>query len=216
MSHFSVYVFTKDGGRDVDDLLAPYDERIVYPPYIISTKEQTIKKVRKNIEDYKNGRYAEYLADPEKYKSNCSNTQHIEYLEKEFPKKLNWTDEECYESERQYYEDDMVDEEGNLLSTYNPNSKWDWYEVGGRWSGSIVTNDGDEVDSWLAKGVNWDKTAIPFAFVDPSGKWHERGQMGWWAIVTDEKEKDEWDAEFRVFLDKLDKGVTITVVDCHI
>ena len=29
-----------------------------------------------------------------------------------------------------------LDEEGVYrLTTYNPNSKWDWYEVGGRWTG---------------------------------------------------------------------------------
>ena len=29
------------------------------------------------------------------------------------------------------------DKEGNEWSTYNPNSKWDWYQVGGRWCGSL-------------------------------------------------------------------------------
>lgn len=26
-----------------------------------------------------------------------------------------------------------IDEEGNIWSTYNPQSRWDWYSVGGRW-----------------------------------------------------------------------------------
>lgn len=33
--------------------------------------------------------------------------------------------------------DESYDEEGNEWSTYNPKSKWDWYQVGGRWCGSL-------------------------------------------------------------------------------
>lgn len=40
-----------------------------------------------------------------------------------------WGDEESYEA----------DERGLYLwSTYNPDSKWDWYEVGGRWTGHFL------------------------------------------------------------------------------
>lgn len=31
----------------------------------------------------------------------------------------------------------MTDEEGNIYSTYNPKSKWDWYSEGGRWGGFL-------------------------------------------------------------------------------
>lgn len=33
---------------------------------------------------------------------------------------------------------------GNELSTYNPNSKWDWYSVGGRWRNSLLTKEDNE------------------------------------------------------------------------
>ena len=26
----------------------------------------------------------------------------------------------------------------NILTTYNPNSKWDWYQIGGRWQGLLI------------------------------------------------------------------------------
>lgn len=32
------------------------------------------------------------------------------------------------------YYGDRMDEKGNVYTTYNPNSKWDWYSVGGRWT----------------------------------------------------------------------------------
>lgn len=144
MSHFAVAVFTKPNGKTVEELLAPYYEGIKYDPYIYLTKEEAIAKVRKDIEDYKNGTYAKYLSDPKKYEEEHQNReQHIDYLKYEFPKRLTWTDEECYQYEAQYYEEDMIDEDGNLLSTYNPKSKWDWYSIGGRFPGRLKAKNGE-------------------------------------------------------------------------
>lgn len=142
MSHFSVAVFTKPNGKTVEELLAPYNENIEYEPYIQYTKEQAIAKVRKEIEDYKNGTYAKYLADPKKYEEEHNNERHLNYLKNEFPKQLTWTDEECYQDKAKYYDEDMIDADGNLLSTYNPNSKWDWYSIGGRFPGKLKANNG--------------------------------------------------------------------------
>lgn len=137
MSHFCVYVF-HDKNTSIYDLLAPYDESIEVEPYVEYTKEEAIAKVREEIEDYKNEFYAEYLKNPEEYENkNGDDKEHIEYLKNEFPKKLNWTDEQCYNYKKELYGDDMIDEDGNLLSTYNPDTKYDWYEVGGRWDGGI-------------------------------------------------------------------------------
>ena len=126
MSHFCVYVF-HDKNTTVDELLAPYDENIELAPYVLYTKEQAIAKVRSDIDDFRNGIYKEYLEDPVKYKEKWGNNErHIEYIENEFPKKLNWTDEECYEDIAKWYrESGLVSEDGSILSTYNPKSKWD-------------------------------------------------------------------------------------------
>ena len=66
MSHFCVYVF-HDKNTSIDTLLAPYDENIVVEPYVEYTKEEAIANVRKEIEDYKNRDYAEYLKNPKEY-----------------------------------------------------------------------------------------------------------------------------------------------------
>lgn len=36
-----------------------------------------------------------------------------------------------------WYGDYELDKHGNILTTYNPNSKWDWYRIGGRWQGML-------------------------------------------------------------------------------
>ena len=40
-------------------------------------------------------------------------------------------------------------------STYNPYSKWDWYEVGGRWDHSIKTKSGEFVNECLLGEIDW-------------------------------------------------------------
>jgi len=97
---------------------------------------------------------------------------------------------------------------GVYLSTYNPNSKWDWWVIGGRW------DDGEErnvttVDEILENGI------CPFAVVLPDGTWHERGQMGWWACVSNEKADVCWESEFRELIESY-KGHTAVTCDLHI
>lgn len=46
------------------------------------------------------------------------------------------------------------------------------------------------------------------------GKWYEKGEMGWWAIVTNEK--DNWLEEFNMLIDGLDENTLMSVYDCHI
>lgn len=211
MSHFCVYVF-HDENTTVDELLAPYDENIEFAPYVLYTKEQAIAKVRSEIEDFRNGIYKEYLEDPVKYKEKWGHLKtHIEYLENEFPKKLNWTDEECYEDIAKWRrEEGMVAEDGSILSTYNPKAKWDWYQVGGRWRGVIP---GDKVKM---SEVDIDTIDTPYAFVTTDGEWVERCKMGWFGISSNEMNKDEWDSKFREYLKTLDKDIILTLVDCHI
>lgn len=48
------------------------------------------------------------------------------------------------------------------------------------------------------------------------GQWYERGEMGWFAIVHDEKPGEQWERQFASLLDGLPDDTTLTVVDCHI
>lgn len=128
-----------------------------------------------------------------------------------------------------------VDKDGNVLSTYNPKSQWDWWVVGGRWAGSWELSGGaeravesehgaftpDEIDDRrrtdsARKSQIAGEVTPSFAYLDVDGEWHERGRMGWWAIVSDEKAESEWDAEFRAWLDGLPDDTWLVNVDCHI
>jgi hypothetical protein len=54
-----------------------------------------------------------------------------------------------------------------------------------------------------------------FAIVK-DGQWHEKGSMGWWGCVSDEKDPDEWDRQFAELLDGLSPDTFLAIVDCHI
>lgn len=139
MSHFSVLVI----GDNVDKQLAPYNENIKVEPYVEYTREELIKKWREEIGEYEKGTYAEYLENPEKYlEEHKEKTDHIKYISEEFPKRLQWTDDEVYNHEIQFYEPEEIWKNWEVYSTYNPKSKWDWYEVWGRWTGELVVKQG--------------------------------------------------------------------------
>lgn len=170
MSHFSVAVITKGEPtyEQIDSMLAPYSENISVAPYISETKEQYLEQKRKSLEDYKNGTYAEYIKCPAAYEAKCSNEAHIEYL-KNFMNVYNSTDEELlterdanylHEGDKDLSVDEpYLDKNGNLISTYNPKSKWDWWTIGGRWQGLLnLTNDDEEYyNSARIKNVNFNE-----------------------------------------------------------
>ena len=46
------------------------------------------------------------------------------------------------------------------------------------------------------------------------GKWYKKGEMGWWACVSNENA--DWSEEFGKLLDGISDDTLLTVVDCHI
>ena len=141
MSHFPVAVFTLNGINDIDDLLAPYDERIVVEPYVRYTKEQLIKKEREFFQFVYDTSYTLWRANTQKYEASARNPEHIKFLET-LPDLLKQTDEQFYQNAIEDYGADSIDPDGGVLSQYNPKSKWDWYITGGRWIGMLILKPG--------------------------------------------------------------------------
>lgn len=214
MSHFLTLVFTKKDGKTAEELLAPFDEHIEYAPYVKYTKEQAVAEIRKANEEYKNGLYAEYLANPKEYEENCNNKCHIAYLKNVFPKRLNWTDDECYAEMKKYFSDDMIRPNGDLLSTYNPKAKWDYYCIGGRWHKCLKTFNGEQVNTAYVKEVDW-MDSVPFAVITPDGEWLERGFTSLNSSVSNEELINDWETKFHTLISHFDDDTRVTVVDCH-
>lgn len=48
------------------------------------------------------------------------------------------------------------------------------------------------------------------------GQWYKRGEMGWWGVVLNEKDGNEWVDEFAKLIDGLPEDTLLSVYDCHI
>jgi len=185
MSHFTVGIITRDEPTlsDITFILEPFDENKEVRHII--TKQKIIDEVRRDITDYANSSYKEYLTNPEEYvKKYGSNENHIKYITEEFPQKLNWTDEECYLDGIKYYEQENILPNGDIISHYNPLSKWDWWEVGGRWNGLIQTSHGAVNKSPVSDITNLFDEKI------------YKNAIRYWELKVEEREQNEEDKEF--------------------
>lgn len=57
--------------------------------------------------------------------------------------------------------------------------------------------------------------AITFGWVQ-NREYHSNGDMGWWAMVSNEKDPNAWDNEYKSFIDSLEDDDYLTILDCHI
>jgi hypothetical protein len=286
MSHFTVLVVTDSEPDDsmLTEALQPFhdfectgtDDK--YVQCIDKTDE-----FRKNWEDHKDDypEFLTYLKEWEGIKSTSSPDTSGEHK----------------------YGYALIDEIGvvtKVIDRTNPNKEWDWWTVGGRWSGKILRTDGHRCDSAMKSSIDFDGirelksreageendkitsilaavglkndwhawehvreimfpgdinaartfyngqpqiTALKSAHIwelDPflqsreefvaeaaknsfstfavlkDGKWSEKGDMGWWGCVRDEKDPDAWHQEFEGILSGIRDDQWLTVVDCHI
>lgn len=243
MSHFTVTVVLP-GSLEPEQLhdaltaaLAPFDETLEMPSYVEYTKQQLIDKGRKEIEEYRDGPYAKYLADPVKYLADCCNPQHAHYLVGDtesggFPAKLKWTDEQVYADQIRWCEPGDIGADGEVYSTYNPQSKWDWWLIGGRWRDAWRLKPG--ATSGLASQSSWasdapksghtdcsrladieaDSIGPSYAFLGLDGIWVAKGDMGWFGMSRNEV--DGWPGVFKAALAAVPADSWVVNVDAHI
>lgn len=200
----------------------------------------------------------------------------------------------------------IVNAKGELLQAIdrtNPNKKWDWYRLGGRWKGMLLLKNGQESDQALVRDIDFramrdraeqkavelyryarsllasvpeprsweairsehdgdiaaarkvfhgqeayrlareDKRLLHHAFegcleefwwpesrhvfrarkeafstfaVLKDGTWYERGRTGWWGVVHNEQDTDEWLSHFETLVESLAPDTLISIYDCHI
>ena len=214
MSHFVGLCFGDNWENDLEQ----YWENLEVEGYVEYTKEEAIAQVQKqHPKSYLN-------AVKELQNGNLSSNQ-MEYYQRIVQKGPSISKEDAWKEVLEWgYE---LDDNENLISTYNPNSKWDWYSLGGRWSGFLVLKerkeDGSiiEVDEAYFSEIDWDYmkeyNRIPFCFVDENGDWYEKGEMGWFAITKNEVDADSWRDTFEDYIDNLDdENCLVTVIDFHI
>lgn len=304
MSHFTVLVITDDP-NNLEKLMAPYQENNMgdCPKEYLKFNDEE----QYYLDGYEtNTNNMVKLADGtliDRYDDRC-------YVETE-PRRKTWQlpegaeevkvpVKEIYASAQEYVEkecDYQVDPETGKRGYWeNPNRKWDWYQVGGRWSGMLLGKDGNRMDvaqikdaffieaqegvsdpiedliqaasgeepqtiagykvpNELAATFNkivadatkeWDdvmsgrgfyrpeyltqrygdldgyiKSSLlfsTFAVITPDGKWHEKGEMGWFGMSSDtpEEAKQFEEGFYEGFIKPQPPENYLIVVDCHI
>ena len=213
MSHFVGLCF----GSYWDHDLEQYAEDLEVEAYVEQTKEEAISNVQRNHRK-------RYLEAIKALQVDNLKSQSMAFYQSIVDQGPSLSREEAWKEVLSW--DYELDENENLLSTYNPNAKWDWYCVGGRWNGFLVlkerAEDGSiiEVNEAYFNEIDWDYmkewNRIPFCFVDEDGEWYEKGEMGWFAITTNEVDKDTWQDTFKEYLSTVEDDCLVTVVDFHI
>jgi len=101
----------------------------------------------------------------------------------------------------------------------NPIAKWDWYEIGGHWSGMIESPDGEK-DICLVKDLERcgeGKIRIRTFAVLHNGNWMTKGNMGWFGMSDERPEDAEaWDDGYNAVIDDMNPDDVVVLVDCHI
>lgn len=82
---------------------------------------------------------------------------------------------------------------------------------------SLIWYDVEKFNCTREEYVNKARAAaiVTFAVVK-DGKWYQRGDMGWWGIVSNEEDRDTWNQKYNELLDSISDDTTLTLVDCHI
>ena len=124
---------------------------------------------------------------------------------------------------------------GKYICYCNPDTRWDWWVIGGRWDGWIFGPEREEASRDKEGGFNFsndhhtpenncrpvaaipidDPHYVPFAILTPENEWVEQGDMGMWANVSNEKEFPQWHGIVKDVLAKYPEHLAVTV-DCHI
>jgi hypothetical protein len=319
MSHFTVLVI----GDDIEKQLAPFQENNMGDcpsEYMVFTDVEAEYR-----EEYENeGTKMLRAPDGELYYSwdrrfevgndlfNKQKAVPSDYVEVEVPHKERYPSFESFIKDWAGYSKDPAT--GRYGYWENPNRKWDWYQIGGRWTGmfkllpeaggevgspGLMTNPAEvgfadqarkrdidfegmrdkreaevrgefqkyrELTAGLVAPEPWDKFRENFDSIEEArkawhelvwvsavnqgfhfwdtdtvtyfadeeatvkkerekaiatfavlkdGQWYERGEMGWWAFVSDDK-GEEWYEQYAQLLDELPDDTLLTVVDCHI
>ena len=185
MSHYSVMAIRKpNNDTSIEESMEFYNEELEVAPYVDKSYLEIVEEGRELLDSTLDKECIEIIVDGgtkkewrdkiiETYPSLAhSDKEQIENMWKfdkkradlfVESKKREITDDEYHDLAVEYnsYE---CNKHGDSLCSYNPNSKWDWYVEGGRWSGQLILKKEaaerygtDRVNSALYKEIDWAK-----------------------------------------------------------
>jgi len=191
MSHFLAFVLIPKHSPDVHQavatLLAPFDESLEAAPYStecacigVIAHEVGIRMADRTIGPIDNFRARYGALDPAfrpPWDLWIADWQRLVDLTERTHSRYRKPDPDCEDCHGS----------GQMATTYNPQSQWDWWVIGGRWDGWLGPDNCVSADAAAQRQT-------PFALVTPDGAWHQKGQMGWFGQSRDNQEPAVWNA----------------------
>lgn len=246
MSHFSLLVVTNtDRYEELEEALWPYHE------FETTGEERYIQDVDQTaalLAEYDDGA----AVDGESFEQYVLNYYRYPALQPD----------EAPANEHKYRYA-LLDASGHVtrvVDRTNPNAKWDWWNVGGRYRDTLITNNGPCDHAWfsalnvaamrktaldkrkahvrearnaLASGHDEGTVKLMYGSrifdadyaandrawtfaVLMNGEWHERGQVGWFGVVSNEQSPEDWNGTYWRLLQSVKPRQYVWIVDCHI
>lgn len=193
--HFSLIVI---GNGDIEDMMEPFYQDLVVPEYC---EGEVTEQEKQHFLDFYN----------ERAKGRHYSMQDLEELYAEKGEDWNFN--------RWRKDDDGVWRE---YSTSNPDMKWDWYEIGGRWPGKLELKEGAEPIEGLHFSWGWSvESREEFMKKYPrncdcayKGDIANLDTLTCYSILKD----GEWidiDGKVSDYLDDVDDDTILTCIDYH-
>ena len=129
------------------------------------------------------------------------NAPHYEASKEKYPT-IEWLAEQYF-----YYQT-----VGDKYGVYrNPNSKWDWWEIGGRWANCLTNKEGKKTDEDYVDEIDWEKTIEKqnfFYYIEVNGEWHDSDAE---AINA-----EQWKKQIKAYIASIkEKDLVVFAVDMH-
>jgi hypothetical protein len=92
-------------------------------------------------------------------------------------------------------------------------ARWDHYHDKNPVERTVIAGIPAEMteEEYIKRHSRWSTFAVL-----KDGEWYERGTMGWFGVVADEKDADAWDEQFMKLLSDLPPDTLLSVYDVHI
>lgn len=212
----------EDIERELIEVLAPFDENLVMDPYLSISREDLIIRERAKFQNLMETRFVEYMQNQEAFADKYGHF-HAGFIGGKLPGLVAGDDDAIWEYVSQEYGSEEIDENGDIISTWNLDGHWDYWVIGGRFNSSVLNADSIGTDTSIIRRGELKSLNDIEGFVGKDGGWiaehifiKERSEE---KFAFSDEDHEEMREKFSAFvhkeLMKVDPQDWLIVVDAH-
>lgn len=231
MTHFvGAVLVPADVAEDeyLNTVLERYSENREVEPYISSERDEWKEEVQKAKEAMPDvvARAREKVTSPQPWDVRMKdyNETEAQKYERQQSESGGWSDQQWldwWSGEGSWKPRRELAGGFDRWTTYNPESRWDWWVIGGRWEGVYSPSDRMPAKQALElladqnpdREENW---KFPQSLVNLAGEWLRHGRVGWWGMHAEEMPAEDWQTVVTRELELAPEGTFVVFIDFHI